>query len=192
MRNILISILVLTTLCCYVVQAKRDEKKDFKEILIKDEASGEYYYEAIVPVENVAKEEMFKRAKTWVLTSLKTSDNNINADEKELSIINTASIILDQTKGWGWAITSGTIDFKLNVLFKEGKYKVRFDNIVINAMYVTASGTSLQTVSYTQYAKQKENKAGRKFKEMVNEKMLATAVGLENAIKNGSAAQKDW
>ncbi len=184
---------VLTLLLAFGFTAIAKEKEEFKEIVTKDEATGEYYYEAVVPVEGIAKEEMFKRAKTWVLSNLKTSDNNINADEKDLSIINTASVVLDQTKGWGWAITSGNIDFKLNVLFKDGRYKVRFDNIVINAMYVTGAGTSLQTISYTQYAKQRENKAARKFKQMVNEKMLAVAGGLEQAVRNGdSSSKKDW
>ena len=179
----------------YTVNAKsKDEKEEFKEILVADEATGEYYYEAVMPVENVDKEEMFKRAKTWVLSNLKTSDNNINADEKDLTIINTASVVLDQMKGFGWAITSGNIDFKLNIAFKDGKYKVRFDNVVINAVYLTGNGSSLQTISYTQYAQKNKNKAARKFKEMVNGKMEAVATGIEKAIKEGnkSAAGKDW
>jgi len=191
MTKTLMSLMFLL-LTAVSVQAKGGDKAEFKEILVKDEQTGEYYYEAVVPVENVAKLDMFKRAKSWVLTSLKTSDNNINADESELSIVNTASVVLDQTKGFGWAITSGNIDFKLNVQFKDGKYKVRFDNVVINAVYVTGGGTSLQTVSYNQYAKQKENKAVRKFKQMVNEKMLAVANSLDAAIRNGSSGSKDW
>lgn len=193
MKKLLLLSLSLMLIAGTVTAKEKEKKEEFTEILVKDEATGEYYYEAVVPVEQVSKEEMFKRAKSWVVSSLKTNDNNINADAAELSIVNTASVVLDQMKGFGWAITSGNIDFKLNVLFKDGKYKVRFDNIVINAAYLTGQGTTLQTISYTQYAKTSgKNKASRKFKEMVNAKMEAVAKGLDNAIKNGTAASKDW
>src|SRR5262249_21175282 len=112
-----------------VLQAK--EKEEIKTVLVKDDASGEYYYEGVVPVEGVSKEEMFKRAKQWILSNLKSADNNIQFDDKEWVINNEASTLINSAQGFGWVISRGYTNFKLNIQFKDGRYKLRIDNVII-------------------------------------------------------------
>src|SRR5262245_11861074 len=76
-----------------MVQAK-DKEEDVKSVLVKEENSDNYYYEGVVPVEGVTKEEMFKRAKEWVLSNFKTEDANTQFDDKELNIFSSTTVIL--------------------------------------------------------------------------------------------------
>lgn len=167
------------------VQAK-DKDEEYKVVVVKNEASGSYAYEQVVNVEGVTKEEMFNRAKKWIIANFKTSDNNIQFDEANLTIANTATVVMNAASGFNWAITSGLVNFKLNLQFKEGRYKFIFDNIAVQAVY---SDGIVETVNYEQA--QKNNKPAKHIRKETNEKLLAISTQLEQAIKTGGGKGKD-
>jgi hypothetical protein len=167
------------------IQAK-DKEEDYKTVVAKTE-DGNYQYEQVVTVEGVNKEEMFKRAKSWIIANLKTEDNNIRFDEADMSISNTATVIMKAASGFNWAITHGLVNFKLNLMFKDGRYKFAFDNIAVQAAY--ADGI-VETLNYEQV--QRNNKPAKHICKEVNEKLLQIATQLEKAIKTGSTAKDNW
>jgi len=183
MKKILLVILSLLTVSP-ILNAK-DE--DYKVVVVKNETSGNYSYEEVVTVEGVAKEEMFRRAKSWIIANLKTDDNNIQFDENNLNITNTATIVLKAAHGFNWALTHALVNFKLNIQFKDGRYKFVFDNIVVQAAY--ADGI-VETLNYDQV--QRNNKPAKHLRQEVNEKLLAIATQLGDVVKNGAAAKDDW
>ncbi|RQO31252.1 hypothetical protein DBR32_04590 [Taibaiella sp. KBW10] len=168
------------------VQAKGGDS-EYKVVVVKNEATGNVCYEQVTMVEGVAKQEMFNRAKKWIIANLKTNDNNIAFDETASSISNTATVVLKPASGFNWAITSGMINFKLNMQFKEGRYKFAFDNIVVQVAY--ADGI-VETLNYDQI--QRNNKPAKHIKKEVNEKLLAIAMQLETAIKQGNTGNDNW
>lgn len=191
MKKILLLAISLLTIAPALTAKDKDKDKEVKIVLVKEENSNEYYYEDVVPVEGVSKEEMFKRAKVWVLQNLKTSDNNIQFDENSFSIINEATIVLTPTKSAFWGVTTGMANFKLNIQFKEGKYKFRFDNIVIFMKGINGS----ETLAYGELSKSnmKSNKNHVKHVQNdSNEKFRNLSIQLEQAIKTNTASQDDW
>lgn len=162
------------------------EEKAAVEVVVKN-ASGSYSYENVVNVENVAKEEMFKRAKQWVLSNLKTGDNNIGVNEGNQTINNTATVVLAAGRGFNWAITHAVVNFKIQLEFRDGRYKFVFDNIVVQAAY--ADGI-VETMAYETITR--NNKPARHLKKEVDEKLSALASGLEAAVKGGKTANDNW
>jgi hypothetical protein len=167
------------------IQAK-DKEEEYKVVVAKNER-GEYLYEGVINVENVAKEEMFKRAKEWIISNLKTEDNNISFDEANMHIANTASVVLKPGSGFNWNMTHIVVNFKLNLAFKDGRYKFVFDNIVVQA---ASPGIGLETLSYEQITR--NNKPSKYVRKEVNEKLLSLSNQLEEAVKAGGKANDNW
>ncbi|WP_129019502.1 DUF4468 domain-containing protein [Edaphocola flava] len=181
MKKILLAIALLTA--APAVQAKETEP-DYKVVVVKNE-SGAFTYESVVNIEGVTKEEMFNRAKQWIIANLKTNDNNIAFDANSLTINNSATLVLKPAGGFNWAITSGFINFKLNVQFKDGRYKFVFDNIVVQTAYMGIVATAA-------YGDLKTNRKPVQYvRQEVNTNLLAIAQQLEAAIKNGSSKTSD-
>ena len=168
-----LSLLMITP----VVQAK-DKEEEVKVVLVKEDNSDNYYYEEVVPVESVTKEEMFKRAKDWVLSKLKTADNNIQFDEQNLSIYNSSVILLENS--------TDVMNFKISIYFKDGKYKFRIDNVIVG----TQVSTGLYTKPYgpNMFAKWYSKKVMKK----CNAALYSLTADLENAIKGTGTKKDDW
>ncbi len=162
------------------------EKNDATEVVVKN-AAGSYTYEGVVTVENVSKEEMYKRAKQWVLSNLKTEDNNIGFNEENQTIINTASIVLKGGGGFNWAITHAVANFKIKLEFRDGRYKFVFDNIVVQAAYTDGI---VETMAYETITR--NNKPAKHIKNEVNEKLAALAQSLEATVKGGNSSNDNW
>ncbi len=184
MNKVLLVVLSLM-MASPVVQAK-DKDEEYKVVVVKNAATGDYVFENVVNVEGVTKEEMFTRAKKWIIANFKTSDNNIQFDEANMSITNTATVVLKAASGFNWAITSGLVNFKLNLQFKDGRYKFVFDNIAVQCAY---SDGIVETINYDQA--QRNNKPAKHIRKEVNEKLLAIEMQLENTIKTGGDKAKD-
>lgn len=185
MKKIVWLILMPLMVTTSVVQAK-DKEEEYKVVVAQGE-NGSYQYEQVVPVESVSKEEMFKRAKSWIIANMKTDDNNIQFDEAGMNITNTATLVMKPASGFNWAITHGLVNFKLHLMFKDGRYKFVFDNIAVQAAY--ADGI-VETMGYDQV--QRNNKPAKHIRKEVNEKLLGVATQLEQAIKTGGKAKDNW
>ena len=88
-------------------------------------------------------------------------------------------------------MTTGMANFKLNIQFKDGKYKFRFDNIVI----LTKGSNGSEAVSYGELSKSnmRFNKGYLRYVEKdSNSKFDNLAVQLEKAIKENNSSNDDW
>lgn len=166
----LIAALLSVTLS--VLYAKED-KEEVKYVLVSDDNATNYYYEGVVPVESVTKEEMFKRAKNWALSTFRTGDNNIQFDEKELTIYNSSVVLLNNP--------TEAMSFKVAIYFKDGKYKFRFDNIIV----INQTTVGAYPVPYG-FKKGPSRKQIKK----CNEILFSMSADLEKAIKGNS--KDDW
>jgi len=170
------------------MQAK-DKEEDAKIVLVKNDSDGDYAYEEVVAVDGVSKEEMFKRAKQWIVANLKTVDNNIQFDDKDFVINNEASTIITASQGWGWVISRGSTSFKVHLAFKDGRYKFRIDNVTIYLEHGVAAPPN--SGAYSLLMKDKDNKAKKHVVNDVNSQIGAVIDGVKNAIQTGGAAAKD-
>lgn len=164
------------------LQAKGDDE-EVKIVLVKEENSDNYYYEGVVPVEGVTKEEMFKRAKAWLLSKYRTDDNNIESNESESSILNTITFKIKESAVFWPALVNCKVDLK----FKDGKYKFRFDNILIKML-------SPSNIPAEPYGTEKifSKKFTTHVMNEINLNLPAVAADLENAIKGAGSTKDDW
>ena len=184
MRKILFIVMALW----FVTPTLMAQDKDTKEVVKKNETTGEYSYEDVVLVENVTKGVMFERAKKWIISNIVTGDNNIKFDSVTSDIVTSSSIILKTGSGFTFGITSGYINFKLNIQFKDGRYKFVFNGISVHAVF--DEGT-VKTLAYDQILK---DRGSAKFiRKDVNEKLQAISTQLENTIiKVETSTNDNW
>lgn len=187
-KSILFTLALICTLPFYLT-AK--EKEDIKIVLVKEEHSDNYYYEGIVQAEGLTKAEMYDRAKDWILKNLKTTESSTRFDENNYSVISEATILLTPEKSALWMMTTGMANFKLDIQFKDERYKFRFDNIVI----ATKGSNGSEAVSYGDLPKSnmRFNKGYLRYVQKdSNNKFEQLAALLEKAIKENIAANDEW
>ena len=117
MKNI--TILTIIIVCLQV--SVFGQEKSFSE---------EFKIEGVVQMDGQTKEQLYEKAKLWTLTSLKTSDNLNEFDDEEHSRIIATGTILLQNRVSGCGYTDCKLNFKMLVIFKEGRYKYTIDNMV--------------------------------------------------------------
>lgn len=102
-----------------------------------DSATGAYAYQGIVKVDSATKQQLYAKAKAWVLKTLKSSDNMVELDDKEFnSITGSGTIIMNKVGGSGfmsYVYDDAKLNFKATFQFKEGKVKYTFDNFSYSA-----------------------------------------------------------
>jgi hypothetical protein len=187
-------LLVLITLLLFHISSKAQEVLKFK----KDETSGSYYYEEVDTLNNVSQADMFKKAKAWVMATMKTGDNNIIFDEKEYSLVNSASIKVDPKRFSNHGIEDGRIDFKFRVWIRDGRYKFRIDNISYDLLM--GNGFNVMTRAWTYHSSKSEvygeledDKWGRYLKEQTAEKLSNLILAFKNAMHSGATEEKsNW
>ncbi len=156
----------------------------------KDASSGDNFYEEVVTMNGVGQEELYKRAKNWVMANMKTEDNNISFEDKEFKIVNSAGMKVDPKSFITYAINDGIMDFKFHVWVKEGKYKLRVDNITYHLLINNGDSKSTRSESYNDV---KDNKFGRYLRSQADEKLYSLVYVFKKAMKNEATKEKnDW
>lgn len=186
MKKILLLAIALLTIAPALTAKDKDKDEEVKIVLVKEENSDNYFYEGVVPVEGVTKEEMFKRAKQWVLANLKTSDNNLQFDEQQFTIVNSSTIVVPPKRKTTLIVDKCLVNFKLLIQFKEGRYKFRFDNLVVYLEQGFVTQTTAYSPQFTKY--KNENKY---IENELNKALTGLEIGLENQVK-GTSTQDDW
>ena len=93
-------------------------------------------YESVINVDSVSKEDLFKRGEYFLVSVFKNPQKVIvlSDTEKGQLICKGAFPYMQSKKIWGgWENTKGTIDFKLSIYFKEGRYKYVIEDFIHNA-----------------------------------------------------------
>lgn len=164
----------------------QDEDGEVKIVLVKEENSDNYYYEGVVPVDGVTKEEMFRSAKDWVLSTVKTEDNNAKFDDQELSIFTTPTIVVKAINGRN----NDFVNFKLKLMFKDGKYKFRFDNLIVKSnVFLNSPPTAYNGVKMVPGGGARYN---RRLINVINQTLFDMAASLEKTIKGTGVKKDDW
>lgn len=188
MKKYLLSVLLLAIISMPAF-AEKDEKPrlTFKT----EEVGGDAYYEEVVQAGDLSQEVLYKRAKDWVIANFKTGDNNINFDDKEFTITNSAAMKVEPKSFFTHAIFDGLMDFKFHVWVKDGKYKFRIDNISYLLLEGNENSKQTQRGSYSEL---KDNKYSRYLKGIAEEKLYGLAYVFKDAMKNEAKVQKkeDW
>lgn len=185
-------LLVVTVLSLFHISSKAQEE-GFK--FKKDETSGQYYYEEVDTLNNVSQNDIFKRAKLWVMANMKTGDNNIAFDEKEFTIVNSAAMKVNPKRFSNRGIEDGSMDFKFHVWVRNGRYKLRIDNISYNL--IMGSGYNVMTGAWTYhssktelYSELKDDKFGRYLKEQTAEKLNNLVLAFKNTMNKDVTEDK--
>src|SRR5258708_984965 len=132
-------LLIFVCACAHFASAQKNIKTTPKEsevVLPKDSVTGKVTYQGIIKVDSLPKKELYLRAKDWVVRTLKSSDNNINIDDKDYnSLTSTGNILLpDIGNRMSYLFTERHLNFKLTIYFKDGRVKYLMENMVHSCM----------------------------------------------------------
>lgn len=193
MKKHLLTLLLMLFLC----------KAAFSQITISED--GEPFIEEVVLTDSLSKKEAYYRAKVWIASTFKSSDEQIVYDEAEFSnIIGTGNILLPPTSGSFVYVKDRIVNFKLAIFFKEGRYKYRLDNIVFSQTIVGDS-ESTSTLTLQQWyevlhemeakSKNKQSKRLVHFNEVlkeVEEALVQTIESMKSSITKPKELDNDW
>jgi hypothetical protein len=94
---------------------------------VLQQENGRYTYEKVIEVPGKNKEQLYKLLKEWVVTNVKTADNNIIFDDSGFEkIITTPTLILSDIR----AVKNQMTSFKLTLNFKENKFRILANGFV--------------------------------------------------------------
>ncbi len=155
----------------------------------KDEA----LFERVIAVDTISKDDQYKRARLWMAENLKSSDEQILADEENHEyIIGTGNVFLpDQT-----LLREKVVNFKMSIYFREGRYKVIFSELVYSWVAVSMDMTTRTPGMLELNENYKKLYSKKKIKKTKVEEEIDTAFenlldDLNDAITGGSENHSD-
>ncbi len=97
-----------------------------------DSVTNKYIMQEVVICDSgLTKEQLFGRCKEWVVRNLKSSDNNIQLDDKEFKQITATGVIKTSDMPIAMCTIGNCMtDFKLTINIKDGKVRYTIENIV--------------------------------------------------------------
>lgn len=159
---------------------------EFSSTVFTRGANG-WEYEKIVAIPDVAKKDLYERAKVWVVSNVKSVDVNTLYDDKNQElIVTTPSLAIPNLKYRHF--TDQALTYKLQLAFKDGKVKV-------NASGLTYFGISNSQKVYNMPVETLEMKGFvpspyKQIQEHFDAAFLGFVKNLEAALT--SASKKDW
>ena len=192
MKKIFILVLALSG---FVICANGQKKK--KESIIPiDSSTNRFAYDGIVKEDSISQEELYKRAKLWMVTNLKSSDKMTSIDDQSHeSITGTGNLTL-QTRSLMLAVIyeDAFVNFKMSIFLKNGKYRYRIENMTHSYDEKTSTGNGGHTTSSRNSNLEETAMPKRqKLYTEVNEKFLALIASLKTAMHSSALPPKaDW
>jgi len=100
--------------------------------IVMDSVTNKYFMQEVIICDTgLTKEQLYARCKDWVVRNLKSSDNNIQLDDKEFKQITATGVINTSDMPIMFcSISNCMIDFKLTTNIKDGKVRYTIENIV--------------------------------------------------------------
>jgi len=112
-----------------------------------DSTTGQVKYTEVIQVKDASKEKIYKKAKTWIASNFKSSDNMTETDDVNFEkLVGTGTLIVDSLRlpYWGKVYAKRAyINFKFIVFIKEGKCKYSIENFML--YYVGDMGIMIET-----------------------------------------------
>jgi len=125
MKNLTIMILVVTLTVINIEVFAQNTKNTKPPLTLYTTEAGSFILDTVINVNDVSKVELYNRAKNWVVSTVRTSDQNVVFDDTEYNEIRT-NVTLNLTKFAG----VNKVNFKTSILFKEGKCKLITESFV--------------------------------------------------------------
>jgi hypothetical protein len=172
MRKILLAIFQIL---CLITYGQNDE-------INLPEKNGTINFEEITPVDSASKDQLYNRAKLWVINSFKSEKNVVSTSDKELGEIKGTglfTILKDQD-----------VLFSFHISVKDSKYKYVFNDF--NYLDNNGNKTKVDLQYYYDYYK-----SGKKLGRAMTAKYLKESKekvnGLISSLKQSMRkAETDW
>lgn len=121
----------LTPLNIHPISDNPESNKAASKLIQPKFIDGEYLFEEVVPVKNISKNELFKRAKIWYQISFKNPSKVISSED-----IQDGILVLNPGFSFIGKTTTGISDedygkCTLTIEFKDGKYRYKFSDIEV-------------------------------------------------------------
>ncbi len=84
-------------------------------------SAGNLKLEEVVRIQSLSQEELFQKAKSWILETLKPSDNLVYIDAGNQRMVATMNRLLDDR--------NTSVSYKITLAFKDGRYKYTIDRL---------------------------------------------------------------
>ncbi|MBW7914043.1 MAG: DUF4468 domain-containing protein [Taibaiella sp.] len=156
-----------------------------------DEVSNDYYIEEVIEAKGLSDKVIYERAKKWILANMKTVDKNIEFNDEELTIVNNGTIKIDQKSFVTQAIQEGYCNFKYHVWCKDGRYKVRVDNIFYRLLINQGDRMVTKSDSYADVYEKGKKKMNSYLLEEADTKLSAVIAIMHDAVINDNKEKKN-
>lgn len=187
MKIIIVTLLIIFSL--HSVQSLGNVTSDTTNVVVIT-SGDENYFERVIPMPSQTKDVLYKKAKAWVLSTMKTTDQNISFDEENFKIVNSGAKTIDPKKNSAaFLISEGAFNFKILLEFKDGKYRVRIDNFQILTRANTGFNIKDKSRSYSELS---DNKEGKYIKEQIDEKLTVLIRSLNVSLASDAQKNSDW
>ena len=168
----MVLILVLTS---NVIFAQNIKNKKPPLTLYTTESGG-FIYDTVINVNDVSKQELYKRAKNWVISTVRTSDKTVVFDDAEFNEIRT-DVTLAIAKFAGV-----NVNFKISIYLKDNK--CRFVNESFMYHYLGTEG-----IYDSSFEKAKVVMMGKIYKEFDKEFTAFRDSFIKSLLKS---SKSDW
>ena len=114
-KSFVLSFLILIGLTSFSQNKKNEEPP----LTLSTNSESKFVFDTVLEINETTKKEIYKRAKNWVMSNVRTYDNNIEFDDENNDHINTTvNISLDKYHNASFC------NFKLTFLFKDKKCRI--------------------------------------------------------------------
>ena len=129
-RNLfLLTLLAIISVTNLNSQNKKNEDPPYS---LYTNENGSFVFDTVIEIAEITKSELYKRAKNWVISNVRSNDKTVIFDDE-----NNEEIRTDVTTALG-KFPGVSINFKLAIYFKDGKCKINCESF---AYQYIGSGT---------------------------------------------------
>jgi len=115
--------------------------------LPRNEKNGKVEFTDVIQLEGMSKDEIFKKAKMWMVSTLKSGDNMVELDGSTSDQIvgtgNLKPLINDVKTKNRFRIQDANLNFKFIVFCKEGRTKYTVSNITLSLTTIPQGGSPI-------------------------------------------------
>jgi hypothetical protein len=105
-----------------------------------DQETGKVKFTSVIDLPNTPKEKIYKKAKLWIVSTLKSGDNMVElSGDNSDQIVGTGNLLLDSIRTWNDVYASlAYLNFKFIVFCKDNKYKYSVENLTLEMSYYSS------------------------------------------------------
>jgi len=121
MKNLTLMTLIFTFSLIHINVFAQFTKNTKPPLTLYKTESGSFILDTVINVNDVSKSHLYKRAKNWVISTVRTSDQTVIFDDENNDEIRTdVTINIDN----GVFATPPKVNFKLAIYLKDNKYRI--------------------------------------------------------------------